>query len=130
MIAPLWRRMTPLDRLLVAVLLAAVAASFVVVGRLPAGARVVAEQDGRIVFTAPLSEARSVRLAGPLGDTRVEIADGRACVTESPCPHKVCMGMGQVSRRGELLACVPNRLVIRIEGGREEGEPAYDLLSR
>ncbi len=130
MIAALWGRMTPLDRVLVSTLLAGVAASLVLVARLPAGARVVAERDGRVVFSAPLDQPRTVRLSGPLGDTLLEIAAGRACVRDSPCPHKVCMGMGEVSRRGELVACVPNRLVIRIEGGREEGIPPYDLLSR
>jgi hypothetical protein len=37
------------------------------------------------------------------------------------------MGMGEVSRAGELLACVPNELLVRIEGGQEER--SHDLIS-
>jgi hypothetical protein len=39
------------------------------------------------------------------------------------------MGMGEIARHGELLACVPNHLLVRIEGG-EERDGDYDLLSR
>lgn len=125
----LLRRMTPLDRGLVLALLLATAASFLLLGRGAQGERVVVERQGRVVFTAPLAEDRTVSLAGPLGETVLVIHGGRACVESSPCPLKVCLGMGEVSRGGELLACVPNQLLVRIEGaGRQER--AYDLLSR
>ncbi|MDO3378397.1 NusG domain II-containing protein [Geoalkalibacter halelectricus] len=129
MIAPLWRRMTGLDRLITALLLAAVAASFALLGQREAGERVLVERDGRLLFSAPLDEARRVSLPGPLGDTLLEIADGQARILASPCAHKVCVGMGGVFRRGALIACVPNRLIVHIEGQGEEGAPAYDLLS-
>ncbi len=125
-----WRRTTLLDRVVVAALLAAILLSFFLLGRLGTGSRVVVERAGEVVFTAPLDTARTVRLAGPLGETVLEIRAGRACILEAPCPHKVCMGMGQVARRGELIACVPNRLLVRVEGGSARKEPAYDLLSR
>lgn len=130
MIALLWRRTTVLDRILVGLLLAGVILSALWITRLPSGARVVVERDGQVVFSAPLSEPRTVSLAGPLGETVVRIADGNARVLSSPCPNKVCMGMGPASRRGELLACVPNHLIVRIEGGHQEESPPYDLLSR
>jgi hypothetical protein len=126
----LWRRTTVLDRLVVAALLGGTLLSFMLLDRLGTGRRVVVERAGEVVFTAPLDVARTVRLDGPLGETVLEIRDGHACIRESPCPHKVCMGMGEVARRGELIACVPNRLIVRIEGGIENQEPGYDLLSR
>lgn len=125
----LLRRMTPLDRGIVLFLLLGTAASFLALGKRGAGERLVVESGGRVVFTAPLTVERTVALPGPLGETVVAIHGGRACVVSSPCPHKVCLGMGEVSRAGELLACVPNGLLLRIEGeSREEGD--YDLLSR
>jgi hypothetical protein len=57
----------------------------------------------------------------------LSIHDGRACILSSPCPLKICMGMGKVSRAGELLACVPNELLVRIEGIQEER--SHDLIS-
>ncbi|HDR47084.1 MAG TPA: NusG domain II-containing protein [Geoalkalibacter subterraneus] len=130
MIAALRDRTTVLDRLVVALLLALVVASALWAAQRPAGARVVVERDGQVVFSAPLSEPRSARLSGPLGETVMEIEDGRARVLSSPCPTKACMGMGPASRQGDLLACVPNHLIVRIEGGRQEDTPPYDMLSR
>jgi hypothetical protein len=129
MIKALWRRMTALDRLIVAVLLVLTAASFSLLGQRPAGAWVVVERDGRLLFRAPLDEDRSVYLPGPLGESRLQILDGRARILDSPCPHKVCLGMGGVFRQGQLIACVPNRLIVHIEGEKEQGSPDYDLLS-
>lgn len=125
----LLRRLTPLDKGIVLVLLLATVALFLVVGRGAPGARVVVERNGRILFSAPLAEDRTVSLAGPLGETILAIHDGRACIVSSPCPRKICMGMGEVSRGGELLACVPNELLVRIDGPLRE-ERNYDLLSR
>ena len=121
-------RMTGLDRLIVATLLLTVFASFFLLGALPQGERVLVERDGRLLFSAPLAENRVVDLEGPLGRTRLEIRDGRARILASPCPTKACIGMGAITRRGELLACVPNQLLVRIDG--EGGGADHDLLSR
>jgi hypothetical protein len=124
----LWRHTTPLDRLVLALLLAATAASFSLLSRGEAGERLIAESDGRILFTAPLAVDQAVSLRGALGSTVLEIRQGAARILSSPCPHKECMAMGPAVRRGDLLACVPNRLLVRIEGkGVERSD--YDLLS-
>lgn len=126
----IWRRLTPLDRLVVLLMLLGVGAAFVLLGQRTQGARVVVEQGGRVVFTAPLREDRTVSLPGPHGETVVAIRQGRACIATASCPNKVCMGMGEVSRRGEMIACVPNALLLHIEGDAGDEGKDYDLLSR
>lgn len=125
----LWGRTSWLDRLLVALLLAATLASFALVGRGPAGSRLLVEHAGAVIFTAPLKVDREVRLRGDLGETLLVIKDGRVCFREAPCRNRVCIGMGEVGRGGDLLACVPNGLLVRIEGAAS-GQSGYDLLSR
>lgn len=126
--AGLLRRLTPFDRKLALLLALLVVCSFWLPLRQQAGARVVASLDGQTVFVAELDQDQQFELAGPLGPTRVEIADRAVRVLSSPCPNKICIGLGWARHAGDLLACVPNRLVIRIEGEPEEAE--YDLLSR
>lgn len=75
----------------------------------------------------PLHEDRKVDVQGPLGVTEVEIRDGRACVVSSPCPHKVCVHMGEIGSEGGLIACVPNKVVIKVGRGHPEG---LDAVSR
>lgn len=122
----LWVRITRIDCWLIAfIILTVIVSLWFTLGRV-AGRSVVIYEGDKIVFTAPISQERSIALHGPLGETLVEIAAGKVRVISSPCPRKICIAMGKIHRSGDLLACVPNQVVVRIEG--EEG--SYDLLSR
>ena len=50
-------------------------------------------------------------------------ADG-AEVTESTCPSLDCQHTGKVDRNGESIICLPNKLVIRLSGGSDDGVDA------
>lgn len=127
----LWRRLTRLDRIIVVAMILLAFGLMTVVGSHVPGETVVVSRDGEIIFRAPLADARLVELQGPLGTTVLEISNGHAAVTSSPCRFKVCIGMGAIARTGALIACVPNRILVQINGTdsrRKEG--GYDLLSR
>lgn len=124
------QRLTPFDRKLVSLLGVVVLVSFWVPLRQESGARLLVEAGGRTVFVAPLDRPQRAELPGPLGLTQFEISDGAVRVIHSPCPNKICIGLGEARHSGDLLACVPNRLVFRIEGAADPEEQNYDLLSR
>ncbi len=123
------QRLTAFDRKLVLLLSALVFLSFLVPLRQEAGARLLVESGDKTLFVASLDQPQLVELSGPLGLTRFEIKDGAVRVLSSPCPNKICIGLGAARHSGDLLACVPNRLVFRIAGKSAEGQ-GYDLLSR
>jgi len=75
-------------------------------------------------FVYPLEQDLDLEIEGPLGITHVEIDDGRVRVTESPCREKICIAAGWVSQSGEWIACLPNRVFLRVEGGEETGVDA------
>lgn len=123
----LWTRTTRTDRwLILLLLLLALASLWLSIGR-SVGSQVIIYENEQIAFVGPLDQARHLDLQGPLGITQVEIAGGKVRVTSSPCPRKICIAMGDAHRSGDLLACVPNLVVVRIEGEETKG---YDLLSR
>lgn len=124
-----WQVMTCGDWLVVLSLMAASLAGIVWVATAPEGRRVVVTSAGEVCFSAPLDQPQSVDLDGPLGQTRLVIDDQGARISDSPCPRKICISMGSASRTGDLLACVPNRILVRIDSPAGE-EAAYDLLSR
>ena len=95
----------------------------------PKGTRVVVTSGDRTCFVADLDQHQSVDLDGPLGKTHLVIDETGAHVTSSPCPRKICISMGPARHSGDLLACVPNRIMVRIESPSSEDSP-YDLLSR
>ena len=127
-----WRRIRPLDRLLVVLLLVLCGFLAIWLRPGPAGRRVLVERGGTVIFSAPLDRDRTVELAGRLGPTRLAIRHGSVCIEASPCPRKLCIGMGRISRSGEVLACVPNGILVRIDGGPSAAGKGdgYDLLSR
>lgn len=62
---------------------------------------------------------------GDLGDSVVEIKDGRVRFTSAPCQHKICLQKGWVDATGEVLVCVPNQVAIElITGGTNARSPA------
>ena len=125
----LLQRMRTADRLVVLGLLLAALAGSAWLATAPTGQRVLVSDGSRVLFAAPLDAARQVDLAGPLGTTRLAITADGARIIASPCALKACMGMGPARRPGDLLACLPNRILVLVEGERE-GDAPYDLLSR
>lgn len=77
-------------------------------------ARIVsADNEVQIV---PLSEDRTLKLHGPLGDSVIEIRDGRIRFIQSPCQGKQCIHAGWLHSSGSFAACLPNRISITVLG--------------
>lgn len=64
----------------------------------------------------PLSRNSEFKVRGPNGFTTIEIKNSKVRVVESPCKEKICIQTGPISKTGSWIACVPNRIFIRIEG--------------
>lgn len=73
-------------------------------------------QHGKEKIVDLQNKTTLLNVPGALGETQVHIEDGKAWVKNSPCPHKICVNMGKISRPGEMLVCVPNRVSIKITG--------------
>ncbi|MFC1650981.1 NusG domain II-containing protein [Candidatus Latescibacterota bacterium] len=84
------------------------------------GKHVVVEVDSRHALELLLDSDVTESVTGPLGETVVSIENGTARIIESPCPHKYCIRMGKISRRAEIIVCVPNHVFMTIRGGTEE----------
>jgi hypothetical protein len=108
-------KLKALDIAAIAISLAAVAVFSVgAYGGGDAGQVVVEASGARFRF--PVSEDRVERFTGPLGDTIVEISGGTVRVLDSACPDKLCVAAGSISRTGQFIACLPNRVSITLEG--------------
>lgn len=47
------------------------------------------------------------------------IKDGKADITEADCPDKVCVKQKPISKAGESLVCLPNKIIITVVEGEE-----------
>ena len=110
----------PLDYLaLVLSIMTVVAASLFAYGGRTVAAEVSIENDEG-TFLYPLDQDRLIPVSGPLGETIVEIEDGRVHVHSSPCRDKICIAAGWLDQTGQWTACLPNRVFVRVEGGESE----------
>ena len=100
--------------ILVLILLAAASAGFLInqaMHRQPA-ARVEITVDGHLVQTLDLNQDADLIIDGANGGTNhLIIQNGAAWVSEASCPDKVCVHQGKVSMNGELIVCLPNRVL-------------------
>jgi hypothetical protein len=63
-----------------------------------------------------LSNPSDFKVQGALGEITLQIENNGIRVRRSSCPNQVCVSQGAVQRPGEMLVCVPNRLVVLLRG--------------
>jgi hypothetical protein len=124
-----WHFMTGWDWLVILILLLSSLTGIVLIAAMPEGSRVLVTCGDDLCFTAPLDQPRTLAIDGPLGQTKLVIDEQGVRIIESPCPRKICVSMGVAKHTADLLACVPNRILVHIDGSSDKEVP-YDLLSR
>ncbi|MDO4740099.1 MAG: NusG domain II-containing protein [Eubacteriales bacterium] len=72
-------------------------------------------QDGALLRELPLSQEITFEIEGEYRNT-IRIEDGRASVVFSDCPGGDCMHSGAISQPGRSIACLPNRVELRVTG--------------
>jgi hypothetical protein len=116
------------DLVLVVLIAALAAVSLVMVTRADAkvrGSVAVVEVNGKVVRRITLGEGQATRrftVEGLQGPSTFEVDDGRVRMVSSDCRDKVCIGMGWTETSGRSIVCLPNRVIIRITGGRDPGK--------
>ena len=75
--------------------------------------------ENRELYRLLIFEDRTITVQGNIGETVVKIEHGKVWIESAPCPHQLCKNMGKISRSGEIIVCIPNKLLIRIEGSSE-----------
>ena len=54
------------------------------------------------------------------GSNILVIEDGAAYVRYADCPDGLCVNQGKISRTGERITCLPNRVMVDVVGAGEE----------
>jgi hypothetical protein len=78
------------------------------------GGDFVSIRGGGNDWVFPLSTGERLAVSGPLGETVVEIRDGKARIVSSPCTNQTCVAAGTIHRPGQWAACLPNRVMVSI----------------
>lgn len=78
------------------------------------GAGVVVRVDGKEVASYSLAIDGTYKLNG--GTNTLCIKDGKAWLIYATCPDKLCVKQGKISKTGQTITCLPNKLTITVKG--------------
>lgn len=66
-----------------------------------------------------LAQNRTIELTANDHTLTIVIENGKAFVQSADCPDKTCLHTGAIAQTGEVIVCVPSRVLLRIT---ERGE--------
>jgi len=84
---------------------------------------------GKLYKKLPLkkdAEKITFTLDNELGTNVIEINKAQVKITDANCPDKICVKAHAISKPGEVLICLPHKLVVKIIG---EGKQETDEVS-
>ena len=105
------------DVLIAAAVLIIAAAVFLCTNLLASdGGKAVVEKDGNVIAELPLSEDAIFEVEdGGTVTNVIEVKNGKVSVISASCPDKICQNHRAVSKSGESIVCLPNKVIVNIE---------------
>ncbi len=91
------------------------------------GVRALIYKDGELIKTVPLenlSEPYEFEIRDGESFNIIRVEEGRIRVVSASCPDKVCVNSGYISDGVMPIVCLPNKLVIEIEGAEDAADGA------
>ena len=76
------------------------------------GSEVRVMVEGKEIGVYSLSKDGEYSLNG--GTNTLIIKDGKAYMTDADRPAKLCVRQGKISRNGETITCLPNKLTVTV----------------
>ena len=75
------------------------------------GSRVVVKQDNKIIYNESININKTV----DTGANTVIIKDGVVYISDATCKNQVCVNTGKISKKGESIICLPNKVIVEIK---------------
>ncbi len=108
------------DFLIFGIILTMIVATAIGFYRVPLSAHTVTIYvDSQEYATYAISEGfeKTVTIETDFGYNQIKLHSGTAEITESDCANRDCIRMGKISQAGDVLICLPHKLMIVLEGG-------------
>lgn len=78
------------------------------------GNYVIVTVDGQEVYKLDLNKEQEVTIHGTNGDDVLVISNGKASMVEASCPDQLCVHQKSISKNGETIVCLPNKIVVEV----------------
>jgi len=81
-------------------------------------AQILIQGQGR-EWTFPIDAEETIVVSGPIGNTIIKLKENSAWIESSPCDNQTCVAEGSVSKQGQWAACLPNGVLLIVEGKKD-----------
>ena len=76
-------------------------------------------------YIYPLDKDEIYTVEGALGPSVIEVKDGKVRFLDSTCPNLTCVALSW----GRTLVCLPNDVIVQVEGESGDEREVYDEIS-
>lgn len=90
------------------------------------GEKAIVKVDGKMYGAYSLSEDKTIAVKQGNKLNVIKIKHGSVTMSEASCDNQVCVKHKSISRTGESIICLPNKVVVSISG---KGANSYDSIS-
>ncbi len=79
--------------------------------------------DGELIHSVELTEDTQMTIEiDDVAHNTIEIDGTQVRITDSTCYDHVCENTGYISKSGEVIVCMPNKLLLKIVGTNTDNE--------
>lgn len=75
--------------------------------------------DSKIIKKIDLSINNTYNVKGYNGNVKIKVKNKKIKVIEEKSPYHLCSKKGYISKTYESIVCLPNKIVIEIDGSKE-----------
>lgn len=75
------------------------------------GSRVVIKQNNKIVYNQSINKNNEF----DTGTNVIVIKNGVVFIKNATCKNQICVKTGQISKKGESIVCLPNKVIVEIK---------------
>lgn len=82
----------------------------------------VVEIAGEVEYRIDLKLDRQYELDEFSPPVKIAVRSGTLAIIANDCPQNICLKMGAISRPGQMIVCVPKKILIYIPAHHETGK--------
>lgn len=112
--------------LAVALIIIGIAMSYILSFGQDTGSELIISCDGEKFGSYSLYEDKEIEVKQNDHINKVTIKDSTVSMSFSDCHGQDCIHQGEITKSGEAIICLPNKVVLEITGG----DSKYDTLSK
>lgn len=75
-----------------------------------------------IILTIDLNINNIYEVNGELGKIKIEVNNSKIKVIEENSPYHLCSKQGYISKQGESIVCLPNKIIIKLPNSQIDTE--------